>query len=92
MGSNLRQLETVSTSCSSSSTSTTSEEAVVTGTTLSVVVDVALEMVLQEKSFCVSKPYGSKGFLEGTELGIAMKEEAGEGKEEGEATHRGGRT
>ena len=47
---------------------------------------------LQEKFFFVSKPDGSKGFLKGAELAVAMKEEGGGGKEKGKGAHRGGRT
>ena len=97
VGSNLRQLEMVFTSCSSSSSTsnasvTDSVAAVVTGTTLSVVVDVALQRVFSREVFFVSKPDGSKGFLKGAELAVAMKEEAGGGDEKGKGTHRGGRT
>ena len=56
VGSNLRQLEMVFTSCSSSSSTsnasvTDSVAAVVTGTTLSVVVDVALQRVFAREVF-----------------------------------------
>ena len=56
------------------------------------VVDVALQRVFSKRSLFVSKPDGSKGFLKGAELAVAMKEAGGGGKEKGKGTHCGGRT
>ena len=82
----MRKLEydRVSTSCSSSTSTasvTDSVATVVAGTALSVVVDVALKKIfLTESLFFSLKPYGSKGFLKGAKLAIALEEAAGRRK------------